>query len=220
MKLKQQSDSNQFTNLYVTKIRLDNQQLEVSLSPPNTTEITTTKKLIPASTLKPGEEMIGQVVDVRDYGVLVDVNANRNGLLHIQKVADLYGRYINKEKGLEEAGLERGAKIRVAVLSNERKRLFLDFTPDVKKEALTEQQQKSQDKEIVSVSPTNEEAEDTEAEVENETFDEFDAAAWAEFAAAPDYVDEESYYDDYDDSSDNGNDEDRDIENSFGLGSY
>jgi hypothetical protein len=39
----------------------------------------------------------------------------------MENVADLYGLYIDKEQGLEEAGLERGARIRVAVLSNEKK---------------------------------------------------------------------------------------------------
>jgi predicted RNA-binding protein with RPS1 domain len=77
--------------------------------------------LTPASLLQPKQELVGTVTRIVPYGVFVDVGANRRGLLHIQKVADLYGHYIDKEQGLEEAGLERGARIRVAVLSNEKK---------------------------------------------------------------------------------------------------
>ncbi len=85
--------------------------------------------------MKPGQEVVGTVKKLVPYGALVDIGANRLGLLHIKKVADLYGGYIDKEKGLKEAGLELGTKIKAQIESNEKKRLFLDFTTEVKEEA-------------------------------------------------------------------------------------
>jgi len=94
--------------LYVHKIRLDNGKLEVCAD--HETLLTAIandkrKSTVPASSLKVGQELTGTVVELRPFGCLVDVGANRKGLLHIQKVADLYGTYIDKEKGLEKAGL-------------------------------------------------------------------------------------------------------------------
>ena len=70
------------------------------------------EKRISASQLQPNQELVGTIIEIRDYGVLIDVNANRNGLLHIQKVANLNGCYIDKSKGIEKAGLELGTKVR------------------------------------------------------------------------------------------------------------
>ena len=236
MKLKKQSqlsetDPSMFIDLYVSKIRLDNQQLEVSLSPPSPSSSSEDdnneeKKRISASSLKPNDEVIGTVVEVRDYGVIVDVNANRNGLLHIQKVADLYGKYIDKQKGLEKVGLEQGAKIRLSVSSNEKQRLFLDFTQDVIDDSKKELEAKQLVKELlnennesenISVDEYDDNNDDEDEDEDDNNDDEFDAAAWAEFAAAPDNV-EDAYEDDYNYYEDE--DEDRDIEDSLGLGSY
>ena len=120
-------------DLYVSKIRLDHGTLEVSSTLPTNQE--NESILISASKLKPGDELIGSVVDVRPYGCIVHVGANRKGLLHIQKMADLFGRFIAKEQGIIDAGLEKGARIRVSVHSNARKRLLLDFPADVKESA-------------------------------------------------------------------------------------
>jgi predicted RNA-binding protein with RPS1 domain len=95
--------------------------------------------------LRKDQELIGTVRRLENFGALIDVGANRLGLLHIQKVADLYGRFIDKTKGLEEAGLEVGARIRVEVAELDQRRLFLDFTPDVRKEAAEEQKQKAKE---------------------------------------------------------------------------
>ena len=119
--------------LFVNRIFPDNGWVEVVLK--ETDVIKSRQPKIPASSLKPGDEVEGTVTKVEPYGVFVDCGANRNGLLHIQKVADQYGGFIDKEKGLEECGLGKGAKIKCAVLSNEKKRLFLDFTESTKKEA-------------------------------------------------------------------------------------
>jgi len=110
--------------LFVYKIRMDHGMLEVLLSEEaldRELAKDSSKSIVSAASLQVGQELIGKVVELRSYGCLVDVGANRRGLLHIQKVADLYGKYIDKEKGLENAGLEKGAEIRVAVASNEKK---------------------------------------------------------------------------------------------------
>ncbi len=96
--------------LYVSNIRLDEGRLEVctsleGLEDKKKKDKEKGDKIISISSLREGQEVVGTVVDVRPYGVMVNVGANRNGLLHIQKVADLYGRYINREDGLVEAGL-------------------------------------------------------------------------------------------------------------------
>ena len=96
--------------LYVRKIRLDEGRLEVCtslelLEEEIRTEQATAVGHLSLSQLRAGDEVVGTVVDVRSYGVMVDIGANRNGLLHIQKVADLYMRYIKKEEGLIKAGL-------------------------------------------------------------------------------------------------------------------
>jgi len=180
-------------------------------------------QLVPASSLQPNQELVGTVTKVMPFGVFVDVGANRKGLLHIQKVADLYQRYIDKEKGLEEAGLERGARIRVAVLSNEHKRLFLDFTDDVKQSAQEEAKQEEAEAVVTATVATAEEALSTAVKEEQDSDDstessygdlsEEEAAAWAAYGAMgeeseQDYIDNEEY------------DEDRDIEDALGLGSY
>ncbi len=95
--------------LYVSKIRSSQGKLEVCASleefEREMEKVESNGEIVSASTLKVGEEVVGKVVDVRPYGVMVDVGANRKGLLHIQTVADLYGRFINKDAGLIEAGL-------------------------------------------------------------------------------------------------------------------
>ena len=95
--------------LFVSKIRLSEGKLEVCATMEeferDMEKIKNRGELVSISSLNVGQDVVGKVVDVRPYGVMVDVGANRNGLLHIQKVADLYGRFINKEIGLIEAGL-------------------------------------------------------------------------------------------------------------------
>lgn len=100
--------SNQEIELYVHIIRLNEGKLEVCTSIEELEremEKRESKNIISVSSLKENQEVVGTVVDVRPYGVMVDVGANRKGLLHIQKVADLYKKYIDKESGLIEAGL-------------------------------------------------------------------------------------------------------------------
>ena len=101
-------------------------------------------------------------------------------------------------------GKERGAKIRVAVLSNEKKRLFLDFTNDVKSEAKKDEFQNVKEDKISAV--------DTESTAGTSEISEDDAASWAAYA--------EDYEEDYVEDEDSYEDEDRDIEDALGIGFY
>jgi predicted RNA-binding protein with RPS1 domain len=203
--------------LYVHKIHLDNGRLEVKLSfEDSENELKNEISRVSASSLKEGQELVGKIVQLKPYGCLVDVGANRNGLLHIQRVADLFEKYIDKEKGLEEAGLPMGASIKVAVKSNERKRLFLDFTQETKD--LSEEEKKRVAEEEEANNKEAEEAEMAESaaafgfdattiEEEANVVPEDEAAQWAIYA--DDFgIDDDEY------------DEDSDIEDSLGIGSY
>lgn len=215
---------------FVSRIRLGNGALEVVLKEENVDYDRPQK--ISASSIKAGQELVGKVQRLVPHGAFVDVGANRLGFLHIQKVADLYGKYIKQAQGLKDAGLERGAKMKVLVESNEKKRLLLDFTADVKEEAAqeeirrqeeTEQEsQKQQEAEaaktVVStpVASTASVAKGTIAEAASSTTSsespqEDNEDPYAEYAA--DYS--EYSADDYD-----SYDEERDIEDSLGLGTY
>jgi predicted RNA-binding protein with RPS1 domain len=201
--------------IYVHKISIDTGRLEVKLSLDDSNkELEKESPKIPASSLKEGQELIWKIVQLRPYGAIIDVGANRKGLLHIQRVADLFEKYIDKEKGLEEAGLERGASIRVAVSSNEKKRLFLDFTTETKDLAAEEAEYKKKEAEEAAAAEAaaafgldiieeQEEDEDTTNQIPED-----EAAAWA------------AYADDFADDYANDSDEDADIEDSLGIGSY
>lgn len=150
-----------------------------------------------------------QVVQVRSYGVFVDVGVSRLGLLHINTVADFFGTYIDKKKGLRKAGLEEGAEIKVSVQSNQRKRLALDFTEDSKMEMQREKESVDSLKESIGESKESDIVLETPLE---DLKDDEEAGMWAEFAIAPDYGDDDDECSDYD--------EERDIESSLGLDFY
>lgn len=209
------------TDVYVSRIFVDNGQLEVSLDPIKNDN--KQKKKISMSSIQPNNnhEYIGIVKRIESYGALVDIGTNRLGLLHIQKVADIYNRYIDKEKGLQESGLEVGAKIRVQVVEKDKRRIFLDFTNDVKQDAIAQVQKLEEEKNKVDNN-------DNDNQLSEE-----DAAEWAAFAAADNNPsteddDEEDDDSDYYDASaweefatnSNNDDEDRKIEDALGLGSY
>lgn len=189
--------------LFVTKIRLDHGTLEVSSNSPSYRDNDST--LISASTLKQGEEMIGTILEVRPYGCIVNVGANRKGLLHIKMIARLYGKYIAQVQGIIDAGLEKGAKIRVSVHSNIKKRLLLDFPVDVKESAG-----------ISLANPVDIDSSDIS------TFLNEDITEWVSFATRiTEYNVEGNELDESDGNiTDEEEDEDRIIEDSFGLGSY
>eukprot|EP00550_Attheya_septentrionalis_P008933 CAMPEP_0198288866 /NCGR_PEP_ID=MMETSP1449-20131203/7237_1 /TAXON_ID=420275 /ORGANISM="Attheya septentrionalis, Strain CCMP2084" /LENGTH=398 /DNA_ID=CAMNT_0043987089 /DNA_START=179 /DNA_END=1375 /DNA_ORIENTATION=+ len=211
--------SNKDVELYVSRIRLDSGQFEVTTSlelateyadAAAATESASGTKLRPVSSLTLGQEVIGTVTRLEEYGAFIKVDGiNRQGLLHIQKVADLYGHYIRKQDGLEEAGLEKGTRVRLQVLKQDKKRLELDFTNELKAESAAEKESSAE------ATMTQTEDEESLSSLVDETdvgdvdiVSEDEAAAWA--AYAPDPYDEEE--DDYD--------EDREIEDALGLDSY
>lgn len=207
--------------LFVHRIYPESGRMEVKLSLEDVEQdIETVKPKFSASSLKVGQELVGKVIELKPFGCIVDVGANRNGMLHITRVADLYGRYIDKEEGLEEAGLERGAAIKVAVSSNENRKLILDFTQETKDIAAREAEAMKREEEIVSasVSPTIELDQQSNGrgleDVQNNkdvSMSDEEAAAWAAYAQDndDDKEDDDDYYD-----------EDEEIEDMLGIGSY
>lgn len=118
--------------LFVSRIRPEEGRFDVTANMEDTLGEKSDRKTS-ASSLKVGEELIGRIYKLTPYGAFIDVDASRNGLLHIQTVADFFGTYIDKQKGLTKNGLEVGARVKVVVQSNERKRLAFDFTDAAKK---------------------------------------------------------------------------------------
>ena len=130
-------------DLYVHKIRTDSGQLEVVLSLDNLEkQLTFEEERMPASSLMVGDEMEGRIVKLRPYGALVDVGANRMGMLHCRKVGKLLGKGIYSVGDMEGAGMGRGATVSVAVESNTSKRLFFDFTPGFKQNVKERKEEK------------------------------------------------------------------------------
>jgi len=182
------------------------------------------------ATLKKDQEVVGKVVKVYPYGVIVDIGANVNGLLHISKVARMMNKYVDKEEGLKNAGLERGAKVRLTVESVEKRRLSLDFTDDVKEDSHREREEKEKQKQLSGVDESSSSSSSSDNNLQQSS-DELDA--WAAYAANEETQkevgvnnerssdDAESDDDDYDyDEYDDRYDEEMDIESSLGLDMY
>ena len=182
---------------------------------------------ISVTSLKAKQVVVGKVVKLYPYGAIIDVGANVRGLLHITKVARLMNRFIDKEKGLKNSGLEKGAKVRLMVESVEKRRLSLDFTEDVKDDARKELLAKEESK--IKQQQLNDEPD------HSQNVDELEA--WAEYAnqeAQEEKQDEEKVDDEVNDGDDNENeyedededeyddkyDEDFDIESNLGLDMY
>jgi len=201
--------------VYVSRIRLAQDQFEVVLQPDQVPS-PTVPLLQSSSQLRAGDEVRGTVVRVEPYGCLVALDGyNRPGLLHIQRVADLYGRYIDRVTGLEEAGLERRSRVRLQVVSNERKRLFLDFTDDVKQEAAAAAEAEPKAKNgAKSAASSTTVSTDVSSEMSAQELAEWEAH-YSDDGGDDDEEDEDEVdgsYDDYD--------EERDIEDALGLGTY
>lgn len=197
--------------VYVSKIRVEEGTFEVCLNREEALEIGESsfkrRTLISASTLQIGDELNGIVNNVTPYGVFVDVNANRNGLLHISKVAKQRDAYVAKEDGLKALGLGRGSPINVIVVSNERKRLELDLAPPSSSSPINAEESLSGDDDVIDTSESIEEKVD---EISDE-----EAAMWAAYAIDNTDDDEDEY-----DEEDDEYDEDTDIEDALGIGYY
>lgn len=206
-------------SLYVSNIRIDTGALELV---PKMEDILveddgTTKqkpKMFSASKLQIGDELTGKVKKVVPYGAFIDVGANRMGLLHIKTIANFLGCFVNGVKGMKEyCDIEVGAEVKVSVQSNERKRLALDFTEDLKK--LREDEKKEEAaKEAERIASENAASDSLTFTDEENLYDvEADeAAAWAEFDSIQ--------YNDNSDQDDDLDDEMDEIEHSLGLNFY
>jgi predicted RNA-binding protein with RPS1 domain len=208
--------------LFVARVQPECARLEVCTDVEDLKKYSKIPPKVSITSLVANQEVVGEVVRLLPYGALIDVGANRRGLLHISKVAELYNRFIKTERGLENAGLEKGSRVRLKVASNDKRRLSLDFTDDV-----IEAAQKSR---ILDTSPDD--AMDSVPDVPDE-----ELAAWEEYAKSQlsnntqifddKLVMEKSIdnqpadsEDDYSDDDDEEYDEDADIEDSLGIGMY
>lgn len=201
--------SDSLIEVYVSKISLEHGSFEVCFSREDALS-TYKEKKVPASKLTPGEQLSGVVRDVLPYGVFVDVGASRKGLIHITKVAKSRDCYINKEEGLKNAGLARGSRVRVVVLSNEKKRLEFDLYEAEEEPTLEE----SLDETTIELKSEDDEEALAWAAYNDKPTDEIstdEADMWAAYAAYENYAEDED--DDY-------YDEDEEIEDALGIGSY
>mmetsp|Transcript_10657 Transcript_10657/g.16206 ORF Transcript_10657/g.16206 Transcript_10657/m.16206 type:complete len:254 (+) Transcript_10657:243-1004(+) len=225
--------------VYVSKISLAEGRFEVSLSKEDALErASLAEKIVPASSLKVGEILTGIVKQVKPYGVFVNVNnANRNGLIHISKVAKRYDSYVAKEDGLKSLGLRSGSPVDVIVLSNDKKRLELDLAPIVEESPADDVEDEVESHTVDSTGAISDALEDEDAAWAaygagegsgSDNASEDEAAMWAAYAA-PDsstnddeaamwaaYAAPDSPIDDDEDDYD----EDEDIEDALGIGSY
>ena len=127
-------------------------------------------------------------------------------------------QYIDKEKGLEDAGLEKGAKVRLVVESIEKRRFSLDFTDDAKQTAREESESNNDS------SDTNNQLSVNDGSGYSKSEDEL--LAWAEYANQIQdgndemQVDDDHGYGEEEDDDDDQYDEDMDLAESFGLDGY
>ena len=189
---------NTLIEVYVSRIRAEEGTFEVCLNKDEALEIRDiTNQRISASSLKVGGELNGVVRSVHPFGVFVDVNANRNGLLHISKVAKAHDTFVDKEDGLKRWGLNRGSQVYVRVLSNEKKRLELDLAPPPvvveEKDVVDEADEDDMIDDTLAINVVDEEAD-----------------MWAAYTTADHATNDDE--DEYD--------EDTDIEDSLGIGSW
>lgn len=179
---------NTLIEVYVSKIRVEEGIFEVCLNRDEALEKGSMERSkIPASSLKEGETLSGTVKQVTPYGVFVDVNANRNGLLHISKVAKQRDEYIAKEDGLKKIGLGRGSSVNVIVLSNTKKRLELDLAPvvEVEESPVVEDDGSTSDEDEDDEAAMWAAYADDSASAEGNDASEDEAAMWAAYAADP-----------------------------------
>lgn len=220
--------------VYVSKVNLDEATLEVCLSREEALDRSSSgRSKIPASNLRVGEILTGTVKNVTPYGVFVDVNANRNGLLHISKVAAKQNAFVAQEEGLKKLGLVKGSPVFVMVVSNDGKRLEFGLAPDIADS--DEDYDDDDDNEDDDDDDDNNDDDDdnpfrgmtsfklfSTSGVErsvpediNSNIGDDEAAMWAAYAAA-----DTSTNNDDEEEDDDEYDEDADIEDALGIGSW
>jgi len=211
----QKLPSDNLIEVYVSKINLDHGSFEICLTKEDALERGLREKKISASSLKPGQQLTGQVANLTPYGVFVNVGANRDGLLHIKNIARYQNKFVKKEEGLKKIGLSRGTWVSVVVLKNENKRLELDLTPKEEEVDEEESEMSAVDGAASSTYEVSEEealawaSHGTGIGGDGGDYDigEEEAAVWAAYGSGS-----EGDGDDYD--------EDRNIEDSLGIGYY
>ena len=222
--------------VYVSRIRIDQGQFEVVLTPDDV-PTPPPPVLQSVSTLGVGDEVTGTVTKLVDYGAFIKLDGyNRGGLLHIQQVAELYQTYIDKRQGLMDSGLTVRSRVRLQVKEKgPSRRIFLDFTNDVKQMAREEQRQEQQEMERQqnelraqlqqqrTAKITTEESNPTEEPEEYDASRRVDDSSIVVNVDDQDDIEEadiqeeeeeqeDDVYDDYD--------EQREIEDALGLGMY
>ena len=215
--------------VYVSRVRQDHGSFEVRLNREQALERGAEEGWrVSATTLRPGQELSGTVKNVTPYGCFVDVGANRNGLLHITRVASRYGEYVNKVDGLEGKGLKRGQPVSVVVVNNERKRLELDLAPAEEEEREEDKAASStSDGVVASYSDLSEDEAAAWAAYGSQSAVDDEEAAWAAYDSGEDDLrgdpaaeEEAALWAAYNEPETNEYDEDADIEDSLGIGSY
>ena len=132
-------------------------------------------------------------------------------MIHISTVAKSQDCYINKEEGLKSAGFARGSPVQVVVLNNEKKRLELDLY-------------------VAEEEPIPEESSDETATIELKLEEDEEALAWGAYDNEPTkeisteqadmWAAYAAYESDNAEEDDDNYDEDEDIEDALGIGSY
>jgi predicted RNA-binding protein with RPS1 domain len=106
--------------LYVSSIDLATKRFQVAASLEDAetqAKKQQSAKKIPFGSLKPGQEIEGEIIRVKPYGAIIDIGAQIPGILHITRVRELMGKHIEQEKGMQEvAGIVLKAKVRVSIL--------------------------------------------------------------------------------------------------------
>jgi transcriptional accessory protein Tex/SPT6 len=221
--------------VYVSRVNLDEATLEVCLTREEALERASSgRSKIPASSLTVGEILTGTVTNVTPYGVFVDVNANRNGLLHISKVAAKQNAFVAQEDGLKKLGLVKGSPVFVMVVSNDGKRLEFDLAPDIADS--DDDDDEDDDDEDIDDDKDDDDEDDNpfrgmtsfklsstsgaeksirELDVSSNVVDD-EAAMWAAYAAA----NTSTNNDEEEEEDDDEYDEDADIEDALGIGSW
>jgi hypothetical protein len=138
--------------VYVSRILPENNLLEVSLYPIDSTTMVSVPVYKPVSSLTIGQSVNCTVEKICDYGVLVRIDGiNRHGLLPIRQVGRLLGRFVAGKEGLQDkataGGFSPRMRLQLQVSEIKGKRLLLDFTDETYQEKENENEYKTKQRE-------------------------------------------------------------------------